>query len=335
MAKDANGNEIETVPGDSPDNGATDPGSIAPVEASGSNIDVPDVADDFDDKVFSYLDEPVQSAADPAPGAVASPTQSAVTPPQGSQPGQVTPPAAAAPTVPPQQVTPQEAQPAPAAPQVTQQPAAAQPPAGDQQQPGAAPEAKDPFEALDRTIQANRDATIQAVASQTYQLTPQELEAVATEPEKVLPQLMAKVHVNAVQGVLRHVSQQMPAMVSAIMQAKEQDRQREDSFFQAWPQLDRVKHRADIIRAAQVFRQLNPTASPEDFVRQVGAQVVIAHGLHQQPQAPAQNQQPAVRPQVQQVAPPFRPAGVGMGGAPAAGRPQQSFWEEFVEVMNE
>lgn len=339
MGKDANGNEIPTEPGDTPDNGSSSAvASEAAPQGSSQSTDLGgDSSDpDFDSGVFSYLDEPAAPSQTPA-----APTNPAVTPPvatgesatppvtpQGQQPA-----APVQPAVPPQQAAtpPQATPPAPAAPPAAQTPPAAQPTGAQNPQPPA--DEADPFAKLDQAISASRDQTIQAVASQAYQLSQQELEAVATEPEKILPVLMAKVHVNAVQGVLRHVSQQMPGMVTALMQAQQANRDREEQFFKQWPQLDKTKHMQDIIRAGQVFRQMNPTATHEDFIKHVGAHVVLQHGLHQRPQA-AQPPQQVAQPRPAPVPPPFAPAGVGGAGAPAAPA-QKPFWEEFVEVMNE
>lgn len=331
MPKDANGNEIVTEPGDTPDNGtsSTSEPTSQVVETDSAGTD-----DDFDYKSFDYLDTPPAQSegVQDSPPAVTPP----VTPPEpkapesqvGQQPPVVTPA-----QVPPQQAAqpPVAPTPAPAAPaQETQPPQAAQPAGAQNPQPQA--DGPDPFANLDRTIQAAKEQTIQAVAAQAYQLSPQELEAVATEPEKVLPVLMAKVHVNAVQGVLRHVSQQMPKMVGAIMQAEKVNRDREESFFKAWPQLDREKHMGAIMQAGQVFRQMNPNATHEDFIKHVGAHVVLANGL--QNVQPPVAQRPVAQPRPAPVPPPFQPAGVGGMSAPAA--PQATnIWDEFTRVYQE
>ena len=225
-----------------------------------------------------------------------------------------------------QQAKPTEPQTAaPAA--VSQSPASQQPEGGADKQ--GASSTDDPFTALDKAIEAGRDKVIDAIAAGAYQLTQQEVEQVLSEPDKALPKLMARVHVNAVQGVLRHVAQQMPAMVTGLLKVQEENRGREEQFFKAWPQLDRSKHSQDILRAGQVFRQLNPQATMEEFIRAVGAQVVIQHGLHLQ-RPPGQTQQ------VQQAAPApaFMPAGVGRASQPVA-PPEPNIWAEMVQAVQE
>lgn len=315
-----------------------------PVETSGDtstqtqveDLDIGDIGDDFDTTIF---EQSLTEVVEPSPAGAPS----EVTAQPGSQPPAVTTPA----TPPAQQVAPQpQVTPPVVQPQPTQQaPAQAVPPQGDpqqqqqvQQQPPqqqapqqAQESAVDPFTQLEQTIQAGQAQVIDAVAQGVYALSEEEVEGVLSDPGKHLPQMMARVHVNAVQGVLRHVAQQMPAMVSGLLRAREENSQREESFFKAWPQLDRTKHMADIVKVGQVFRQLNPNATQEDFIKTVGAQVVLAHGLHLQQQQ--QQQAPPQQP-VAPTVPVFQPAGVGhQGGTPAPA--QVNIWEEFTEAMKE
>lgn len=303
-----------------------------------------DTSDDVDDLDFSIFDKVI-----PGETVEDTPVKQAESPKavETQQPA-VVPPTPATPTAPEPVVEPASQEPQPAV-QSQPAPSSAQPeqPA-PQQQPAATPSPQttpqaettpdeDGFTKLDKAIQASRDTVIEAVATSSYQLSQEELEGIQVEPEKVLPKLMARVHVNAVQGVLRHVAQQMPAMVHGLIHAQSEHKAREDEFFKAWPQLDRTKHGQDIVRAGQVFRQLNPQATLQDFIKQVGAQVVIAHGLHLQ--APAQAAQPQQQRTVQQQAAstpaPFVPAGVGRTSAPVTIPTENNPWSELVEVMNE
>lgn len=304
-----------------------EPGSSSgEVKASETPEQIP--AEDLDTEDFDYSVFEKSIPGEVIAESAAKPPTSPEAPPQAAAPAVTpapgeTPPQVATPPQPPEQpgVPPQ----ADAQPATTE----AKPPAEPAQAPAG--EAQDGFTALDNAIQASRDKVIQTVAEQTYKLSQDELNAIQEEPERVIPQLLARVHVNAVQGVIRHVAQQMPAVVGAIMQAREQTSKLESDFFKAWPQLDKAKHGADIMKVGQVFRQLNPNATFNEFVRHVGAQVVLTHGLHLQ-QATQQQQAPAARPQAQ---PAFQPAGIGRSSAPAAPSQPKNVWEEMVEIMNE
>jgi len=239
--------------------------------------------------------------------------------------------APATPASPSADLTPPVVAPAPVAeatPAVQPTPVSETPGAAAPASQQASPQAEDGFTALDRAIEAGREDLIKAVAQKVYQLPAEELEAVQTEPEVAIPKLLARVHVNTVQGVIRHVAQQMPAMVGALMQAQAEYGKREEQFFSQWPQLDRTKHRDQILQVGQVFRQVNPNATLEDFIKHVGAQVVLMNGLH------AQQPQRAAMPVSQPVAPAYVPAGAGRQSNPAPA-PDNNPWAEMVEVMNE
>lgn len=313
-------NNEQTPPVDTtPANGTE---SSAPVET----IDVEDNGDDFD---FASIAGAVETEDLSQPPAVMM--DPAASPPVVETPA--TAPAGAVPA--PAPASEVSAAATPTMPQVPAEqqaavPQAATAPTGETPQvspsPQAVPQAPDGFTALDQAIESGRSQLIDVVAQQVYQLQAEELEAINTEPEKAIPKMLARVHVNAVQGVLRHVAQQMPAMVSGLIQAQSEYRKREDEFFTAWPQLDRTKHRDQIMKVGQVFRQLNPNATMEDFVKQVGAQVVLMNGLHVQ----QQNSPPPPTPQ----AAAFVPAGAGRSSVPPA-PPDSNPWAEMVEMMNE
>ena len=285
------------------------------------------LAEDSDDFDYGVLDNAIEaSVAEETPEpqvpvveapVVQTPVQ---TPAEG--PAVVTPvPAAAAPAsapVDPAAVAAPQAAPAVETPQQA---------ASQAQAPTPQAENVDGFTALDQAIEKSREKVVDAVAQGSYQLSQEELEQISTEPEKVVPRLLARVHVNAVQGVLRHVASQMPMMVGALLQTQVENTKREETFFSRWPQLDRSKHRDDIVRVGQVYKQLNPNATVEDFIKHVGAQVVMLHGLH------AQQAAASVQP-VAPATPAYRPAGAGRTSAPAV-QTQDNPWAEFVEVMND
>lgn len=229
-----------------------------------------------------------------------------------------TPPPAAAPTAtPPQGVQAQ---------QPTQAPATQQ--ASSQQAPQTTEEG-DGFTQLDTLIEQQRPKVIEALAQQSYQLTEDELNGLQEDPGRTVPKLLARAHVNAVQGVLRHVAQQLPSMLAGMLQLREQNKQREDTFWNAWPQLDRQKHEQQVTQVARVFRQINPTADMNTFVQHVGAQVMLMNGLHRAA-APVQPQATQPRPA------PFVPAGAGHGGVPnPAAMKQPEGWEVIASMMQQ
>lgn len=242
-------------------------------------------------------------------------------------------PAAAAPTpevVQPVAGTPGQQQAVQAAqPVATPQAAAAQ--AAVQPQPGAGtPEqpAGDLIAQVRSRLDENRETFAKALAEQVYPLSEEDCNNLLVEPQKVLPQLAAKVHLEVVQNVLGTLSQVLPGVVFGVQAAQRQQTELEDRFFQAWPTLDRAADYTEVMNLARVFRQQFPAASAEEMIQQVGAMAVVKLGklpAAQAAQAPA-----AATPAAQA----YRPA----VGTPSAVQPAQRSdnpWEGISELLVE
>lgn len=178
-----------------------------------------------------------------------------------------------------------------------------------------------------KALDAGRESYTKALAEH-YAMSEEEASAVLTEPEKVLPQLAARVHLEVVQNVLGTIAGVLPGVVLGVQQAQVQHKQLEDQFFTAWPQLDRQADMGTVMSLAQAWRAANPTASAEEMVKNVGAMAIVKLG--KLPAAPpAQQVAPAVTGQ-----PAYRPA----VGAPSPVQPAQvdnNPWGEMAELLNE
>lgn len=262
--------------------------------------------------------------------------------PQGTPQGEADPlgvgtqPGSPAPVGTPAQASPQQqaenVPPVGTQPSAQGQPAPAATPTGEvASQPGAQPafNPAESFRLLHQTIEQQQPQIEKLVADQAYQLSADELEKIQTEPEKVLPSLMARVHMNAVKGVLRHVAQQLPATVGAMIEARDSNRRLEDQFYQAWPQLDRVADDGTVRTMAAMYRRMNPQATFEDMVRVVGAQAVVALGKQS---APARTPTGARAPAPTRRAVPFVPAAPA-SAAPPQPKAQTGEWERFAQIM--
>lgn len=245
--------------------------------------------------------EPVEP---PAAVAVQVQVPAAVPPPS------VAPAAESAPVAPP---TPPPAQAAPQAPAAQQTP----PPQQPVQQAAPAEQPLDMAGAAQQ-LQANQAQVVDALARAHYGLNQEELDSLNVNPAEVIPKMLAKVHVNSVSATLHHVAQQLPRMILGIMDARQRNVENENKFYSNWPQLDRTKHGPVVAQIAQVYRQMNPNATPEDFVRQVGAQAVVALGLLQPSGVPAAPTAPAARQA-------FVPAAISAPASRAPAQPQNIF----------
>jgi len=181
-----------------------------------------------------------------------------------------------------------------------------------------------------------RGQTEGLLATHHYKLTQEELDQLDENPGEFIPKIMSKVYLDAVTATLSQVVQYMPQMVRQVNEQSTRSTKTEDKFYEAWPDLR--NHHATVVRIGQVYRNLNPNASVEDFINEVGAQTMVA--LRMQPPA----QTPAAKPngnaaQAQAArAAPFRPAAVSPAGAPPKAEPRNVFDQltsDFEEVMDE
>lgn len=274
-------------------------------------------------------------APTPEPGAAGAPPEAAPAPTvEQPQVGAAGPSVQAEPAVPPStQVPGQPATPPADAPQV----AAPVPPSAAE---GGG--AQHMFQHLEVEIAKNREVFEKALEEQVYKLSEKEQEELRDNVEVAVPKLLSRMHVNVVQNMLATIAQQLPGVVGGLIQARTRSRDREDTFYQRWPQLDRAQHGETVKQLARSFMHANPTADFETAVRMVGAQALVALNLPvgtagaaagQAQQGGAQQPRTATPGKVvRQVAQPYVPGGVQAAGAPAAGNgvPQNPF-----EVMDQ
>lgn len=240
-------------------------------------------------------------------------------------------------------VQPQEAQPAtasetpgqqqPAVPAAQQQPAAPQQPAQPTtaQQPAQAgtPQAAegDLIAQVRANLDAGREVYAKALAEQVYQMTEDQANEVLVEPQKVLPQLAARVHLEVTQNVLGTLAQVLPGVVLGVQTAQRQQAELEDKFFQAWPTLDKSADYNEVMSLARVFRSQYPNAPVEEMIKQVGAMAVVKLGKLPVATAPA-------APQASPAAQAYRPA-VGVPSAVQPAARDDNPWAGISELLIE
>jgi len=110
----------------------------------------------------------------------------------------------------------------------------------------------------------------------SYELSSDEAEAMLSEPERVLPELAARVHMQVYEQVVRGVIAQLPQMVTGIIAQDRQVRSSEDEFYTRWPKLK--EHKDQVAQVATLWRQLNPQATTTIAVENIGRHAMIALG---------------------------------------------------------
>lgn len=153
------------------------------------------------------------------------------------------------------------------------------------------------------------------LAENHYALPQETLDEIADNPAVALPKLMARVYLDAVTASTNVLIQNLPAILENTLGYRDNAKKLEDQFDSEWKGL--AKHRDKVIQIGQVYRQLNPKATAEEFTRDVGAQAAFALGLTLE--VAKGSAAPAVAPRTGPTAP-HRPPGAA---AHQVGQPAQ------------
>ncbi len=175
---------------------------------------------------------------------------------------------AAAPDETPEPAAPVEA-PVTPAPAPEQQPVVApvQPAVVEQPQPQIS------AEEAQKAYAAQREKAVTAIAER-YTLPKELAENLDPELVEVLPRLGAEIFMDAVSQTLQQMTQILPAAVQQISQSQTSFAAREVEFFEKWPGL--TNHADKVVQFGQAYRQINPAATADEFMQEVGAAVSVA-----------------------------------------------------------
>lgn len=224
-----------------------------------------------DDDEESVLEEepPVSSEASVEPAPPAAPAAEPPTPESSQQPAE-------------EVVTPPESP--------IQTASQAQPDVGTGTPPPA--EASAPEPEFDMT-EARQSAL--AELEKRYALSQEDADAMISEPEKVLPKLAGQMYMDVFEGVLSAVQTMLPQAFTQFNQSYAAQQKDEADFYDAWPALK--EHADRVLPIGKMYRQLNPQASKEQFIQEVGLQAMLAlklpiEGITQAPQQQTQQATP-------------------------------------------
>lgn len=247
---------------------------------------------------------PKEEAKEETPKVEATPEAAAAPPPAEPKPGEV-PPTATPPEVvvpaptPPAAPVAAPAEPAPPSPALPAEPT---PPTMDE---------------VRATYQENRKALEKQIAENVYNLTEDQVQRLDDGDASVIPEFGARVYMDAVTGSVAHMITYLPQMIQEVLAGRDAHQEWTDKFYTANPALDKAAHGAVVDRLGASYRGMYPQATPDEFIRDVGAQAMVALKV-----LPG-NGQGALAPVVPVVAPvpkvpPFSPASAGGGGGAAA-----------------
>lgn len=163
--------------------------------------------------------------------------------------------------------------------------------------------------------------------TEVYSFDEETASRLQTEPELVLPEIAARLHLEVVQHALESVQRMLPSVVPQLLQTQNAEKTAVDMFYSVNPDLK--KYHKQVIQVGQMYRKLNPKASPEVAAKKIGE--LVRNSLALEPLAPgAQGKQPVAAKPAARTAP-HKPAMPGSGGGVkhAPVKEDAGFWGEF------
>jgi len=156
----------------------------------------------------------------------------------------------------------------------------------------------------------NQEAIIESLATEQFQLSQEEIEALQEDAVPVMQRMAARVYYQASVTMLRQLenfaSQRLPALINQHRAVETSNAQAETEFFEAFPSLKEERFVGQIQSFAQAFRTANPKITKKELHQSVGNAVLAVNGM------------------VPQAASPPKVPPAGNGAKPAAFRPAPS-----------
>ena len=185
------------------------------------------------------------------------------------------------------------------------------------------------------TYQENRKALEDQIASNVYNLSEEQVQQLDDGDSSIIPKLAARVYMDAVTGAVAHMITYLPQMVNEALAGRDKQQEWSDKFYAANPALNKDAHGAVVDRLGASYRGMYPVATSEEFIRDVGAQAMVALKV-----LPGGNGEIVPAPVVPIVpvvpapkTPPFSPASAGGTGGGAAPPPANPY-EALAEAMD-
>src|SRR5688500_2761770 len=151
--------------------------------------------------------------------------------------------------------------------------------------------------------------------------------------EEVMTYIAAKDHQAVLRDMQKYMMQAVPQFLQQHTRLQEADRSAKEAFFSRWPSLK--GHDERVLQVGAIYSQLNPKATPQQKLEQVGRMACVALGIDPDP-APndEDGSQPRPKPKVaakkKQVMRPANPSGSGNAAPPAGDNAFTAIAEEFL-----
>lgn len=242
--------KMEAIPSDGEPAGAP----AQPVEPA-QQVDSEEASSfaSIDEELFSGIDDFEDMSLGDEPGDEILEKPAATPPPPAPEPIVEQQQPTAMPTVAPSAPEPLEPQPSP-------HPAPVAPPAS-------------PPAPQDKSYEVLRQEAQQELQKR-YALSKEDADAMISEPEVVVPKLMSRMYLDVYDNVMRSMQVYLPQMVQQLNSSTTAQQRDESDFYNAWPKLKERSN--DVLEIGRRYRALNPTATKEQFIQDVGLHASIA-----------------------------------------------------------
>lgn len=174
---------------------------------------------------------------------------------------------------------------------------------------------------------AERKADELAKLEQLYALSEEDSAGMFTEPDKVLPKLLARMHQQATVSVLDSMQTAVPQIVQSNSEATRVETEARQAFFSVNDDLAKPEFEAAVLQIGAMYRQVNPNAPKAEAIQKIGELARVALNL------PAKGGAVATAPAAKPANVPFTPSRGGTGGAKAAG--PKGAWEQLNAEFDE
>ena len=182
------------------------------------------------------------------------------------------------------------------------------------------------------TPEQRKEARDKAVTdlAEHYKISDDEADELVRSPETAYPKFAAKLFMDVFEAVTSSLNNSMPDMITQTTKAQQQQQKAEDTFYESNPQISR-EHSDLVNKYAQMYVQMNPKATHDQIIKDVGVQVMFKLGIDPR-QAQQQQQQ---RQQQEQQPAPYVPAGAGHVTAPAPTPQHDNPWANMADELME
>lgn len=240
---------------------------------------------------------------------------------------------AAVPAAPP---APAAATPAPAVAPAPVAPSSPEP--GKPAEPAPAPVTPTPVQAPQPPEPATPALTTEQLAElhkqartrleEAYKLPADIAAQMETEPEVVMPRLMADVHLRVQAQILDQLQQALPHLFNTLSSVQVRENAAKEQFFAEWPGLR--PYEQQVLQTGAFFRAANKDADAVTAVERIGQLTAVSLGLDPGTVRKAAGAAPgAPTPTPAPAGAPRRPAGSGPSGAPTPAA--QNIFTQFAE----